>query len=282
MMQPRQLNSDPALAHPPRPSIILRVLLAPFFFLSMLFAHMNYLSIWSRFENLVDAISSKLLINFLGFDVEFPVHKNGRRLAHCLVEWPSDMLHHLSRIGCILVSDTSTVLGKETAVHLASKGFTVFCGVEQLHLISQLRSRLSTSHNQRLLVPVLLSDICNAELLDNSLQSVLHHIETLETADRFLIAVVNTSNARLDVLKPLEDITVLDWNRILSSNVVGPFSVISKFLPLLRQSSGRVVNVSSFTSLTSSPMNGVFSCSKIVWFSVYCYSLCSNFTLFLE
>jgi NAD(P)-dependent dehydrogenase (short-subunit alcohol dehydrogenase family) len=192
-------------------------------------------------------------------------------------------------LGCILVSDTSTPLGKESAIYLASKGFTVFCGVEQLHAISQMRSKLSQSHNQRLLVPILLPDLCNQELLQNALQSILHHMETLDTADRFLIGIVNTSNARLNQMKPLEDVSVADWNGILSSNLVGPFSVISKFLPLLRISCGRIVNVSSFTSLTSSPMNGVFSCSKNVRFtflwldSMCCYYFFSIqvLTLFL-
>jgi hypothetical protein len=59
-------------------NIIIKVLSAPFLFLSLLFAHLNYLAILSGLENGVDSIVSKLLKNVIGFNVEFPVHGSGR------------------------------------------------------------------------------------------------------------------------------------------------------------------------------------------------------------
>ena len=70
-------------------------------------------------------------------------------------------------------------MGNDCAVHLANKGsliihphktyligYTVFCGVNHLHEISILRSRVDRSEKQRLLIPVLLHDATNDELLE--------------------------------------------------------------------------------------------------------------------
>ena len=54
-----------------------------------------------------------------------------------------------------------------------------------------------------------------------------------------------------------------EWYYYYVDIVVGPFSVISAFLPLLRQSNGRILNVSSFAGQTSTPMNGIYAASKI-------------------
>ena len=91
-----------------------------------------------------------------------------------------------------------------------------------MHEISILRSRVERSERQRLLVPVLLPDATNDELVENVLLSILHHFETLEFAkDRVLIGIVNTASSKLNEMTPLEDVSSADWNRILNHNVIG-------------------------------------------------------------
>lgn len=51
--------------------------------------------------------------------------------------------------------------------------------------------------------------------------------------------------------------------RCFDVNVCGGVRVTKEFLPLLRECGGRIVNVSSVSGFTASPMNGIYAASKM-------------------
>ena len=75
-----------------------------------------------------------------------------------------------------------------------------------------------------------------------------------------LAGLVN--NAGIGVDGPIEFMPTEDMSRQFEVNVFGPVAVVRAFLPLLRTSRGRIVNVSSVAGRMSSPLIGVYFASK--------------------
>jgi NAD(P)-dependent dehydrogenase (short-subunit alcohol dehydrogenase family) len=213
------------------------LLLSPIFFLLALIAKLDFVSVFDSIEGMVD-YSQACIFSLLGYNLTFPVHTHGS----------------------ILITGASTSIGGNCATTLAEKGFTVFAGVSQLTDAHKLKGFISPE-KQHNLIPVLL-DVTKADHIDKALQTVMHHFSSLHEHDRHLIGIVNCVG--VPCVGPLETIQSQDWLRIMHANTVGPFQVISTFLPLLRQSVGRVVNLSSANTMTASPMNGVYAASKTV------------------
>ena len=111
--------------------------------------------------------------------------------------------------------------------------------------------------NQSNLIPVLL-DVTDPIQIQQTLDTVSHHLN-----DQLpFIGIVNA--ASIPFMAPIELVSNGDWMHVFHVNTIGPFSVIQAFLPLLRESQGRIINVSSVSGLTASPMNGAYAASKMV------------------
>jgi len=78
--------------------------------------------------------------------------------------------------------------------------------------------------------------------------------------DRGLDGLVN--NAGIAVAGPLEYLPVEVLRKQLEVNVIGQIAVTQAFLPLLRKSRGRIVNVGSVSGKISVPLLGPYSASK--------------------
>lgn len=75
-----------------------------------------------------------------------------------------------------------------------------------------------------------------------------------------LTALVN--NAGIPSAGPLELLPLEEFRRVLDVNVLGVFAVTQAFLPLLKLTRGRIVNISSVAGLASLPFMGPYTASK--------------------
>lgn len=75
-----------------------------------------------------------------------------------------------------------------------------------------------------------------------------------------LVALVN--NAGISMRGPLEASTLDDVRWIYEVNVFGLHATTQAFLPLLRQSQGRIVNIGSLAGLVSVAGSSVYSGTK--------------------
>lgn len=75
-----------------------------------------------------------------------------------------------------------------------------------------------------------------------------------------LIALVN--NAAEQIIKPIEEVTVEDWNSVLSVNLLAPFFWTQYFLDMLEDSSGSVLNISSIHARQTKKDFSVYATSK--------------------
>lgn len=81
-----------------------------------------------------------------------------------------------------------------------------------------------------------------------------------ELAMGHLDALVN--NAAIQIVKPIETITAADWVETLETNLLAPFWLIRRFLPMLRAISGSVVNIASIHATVTKPKFAVYAASK--------------------
>jgi NAD(P)-dependent dehydrogenase (short-subunit alcohol dehydrogenase family) len=145
----------------------------------------------------------------------------------------------------VVVTGASTGLGRKITERLAAKGFFVYAGARAQKDLDDLNA-IRNVQAVRLDVTVA-SDIAAA-------------VETVKKGGRGLYGVVN--NAGVAVVAPLIEVDDKDLDFIFGVNLYGPIRITRAFAPLLLESKGRVVNISSLNGIVASPMIGPYSMSK--------------------
>lgn len=145
----------------------------------------------------------------------------------------------------ILVTGASSGIGRKITERLAEKGFFVYAGARSAADLDAL-GKIRNVQSIRLDVTIA-SDIENA-------------VATITRAGRGLYGVVN--NAGVVGVAPLVEITDNELIAVLNVNLYGPIRVTRAVAPLLFESKGRVVNISSLNGIVASPMIGAYSISK--------------------
>jgi NAD(P)-dependent dehydrogenase (short-subunit alcohol dehydrogenase family) len=149
----------------------------------------------------------------------------------------------------VLVTGASTGIGENCALELARMGFEVFAGVRRSEDGEAIRARAEGT-----LQPVIL-DVTRSETIEAARARIEEH-----TGDRGMVGIVN--NAGIVVASPMEFVPLDELRRQLEVNVVGQVAVTQAFLPLLRRSHGRVVNIGSIGGRMAVPFTGCYAISK--------------------
>jgi NAD(P)-dependent dehydrogenase (short-subunit alcohol dehydrogenase family) len=151
----------------------------------------------------------------------------------------------------VVITGASSGLGRVAAIHLCELGYRVFAGVRTDACAADL-SGLRPSLGE--LIPVLL-DVTDAASIAQAGELVAHGC-----SDGGLWAVVN--NAGISISAPLECVPMGVIRTQLEVNVVGALAVSQRFLPLLRASGGRIVNVSSGIGNVAPPYLGAYAAAQ--------------------
>jgi NAD(P)-dependent dehydrogenase (short-subunit alcohol dehydrogenase family) len=156
-----------------------------------------------------------------------------------------------ARSKSVVITGASSGLGRAAAIHLGNLGYRVFAGVRTESSAAEL-SGMPPSKGQ--LIPVML-DVADAASIAQAGRVVEHACR-----DSGLWAVVN--NAGISISSPLECIPVDVLRTQLETNVVGVVAVSQRFLPLLRASGGRIVNVTSGLGNVVPPYMGAYAAAQ--------------------
>src|SRR3954452_11338789 len=149
--------------------------------------------------------------------------------------------------GGVLVTGASTGIGEATALRLQKAGFRVFAGVRKPEDGDRLRAAGVT-----VIQPL---DVTKAEDIESAVSTVRQELDGGE-----LRGIVN--NAGIGLGGPLEALDLDDFRRTLEVNTTSQLAVTQAFLPLLRKSKGRVVNMSSIGGRVAQPFAGPYIASK--------------------
>lgn len=152
----------------------------------------------------------------------------------------------------VLITGTSSGLGRATALRLSRRGLRVYAGVRDEADASSLRDEAAGSG-----VPVetVRMDVTDPESIA---QAVAHLDETIGGGR--LIGVVN--NAGEGYPGPLEVLPIEDFRAQLEVNVIGQLAVAQALLPRLRRDGGRLIFVGSLGGKVAFPYAGAYHASK--------------------
>ena len=149
----------------------------------------------------------------------------------------------------VLVTGSSTGIGRATALRLDAAGWQVFAGVRKQDDADSLRAAGSER-----LTPVML-DVTDAEAI-----SAAAALLGDELGSAGLDGLVN--NAGVAIPSPLETMPIDAFRRQIEVNLTGQVAVTQAMLPLIRGARGRIVFVSSIGGRIAFPLTGAYHAAK--------------------
>ena len=155
-----------------------------------------------------------------------------------------------NRFGAVVVTGSSSGIGRACALMLDRLGFVVFAGVRK----NEDGEDVAAASSGRL-TPVVL-DVEDA----GSIASAAELVGSSLPPGAGVWALVN--NAGIGVTGPLEFLELGELRRQFEVNVVGAVAVTQMFLPFIRKERGRVVNVGSITGRIPVPFAAPYCASK--------------------
>jgi len=156
-----------------------------------------------------------------------------------------------SNPGAVVVTGTSSGIGRACALRLTREGFTVFASVRKPSDADSLKKEAGDR-----LVPLEL-DVTDRDSITAAARLTAN---ALRSRGERLHGLVN--NAGIGLSGPLEFLPLDDVQRIFEVNVVGQVAVTQAFLPLLRETRGRVVNICSVGDYIAIPFGSALNGSK--------------------
>jgi len=150
-----------------------------------------------------------------------------------------------------LVTGGAQGLGEAICRTLSESGATVVVADIREDQAQALASELETNGKK---VQPLVLDVCNEVMIERAIQRI-------RTDHGRLDVLVN--NAGTDRTVSVEDLPVEDWDRVIATNLRGPF-VLSKYaLPIMKeQGRGHIVNIVSTAARRAWPNAAAYHASK--------------------
>ena len=145
----------------------------------------------------------------------------------------------------VLVTGASSGIGRKITVKLAGDGFFVYAGARKKKDLDAL--------NEIENVKAVRLDVTIQEEIDRA-------VKLVESGGLGLYGVVN--NAGVLSLGSLIEAEESELDFVFDVNVYGPYRITKAFAPLIIESQGRVVNISSISGVLSSELAGIYSMSK--------------------
>jgi len=150
----------------------------------------------------------------------------------------------------VLITGSSSGIGRATALLLARKGYTVFAGSRNSARLKEL-GRLARSNGWAL--RTLRLDVSDEESIRKAI--------ALVSKEGSVDVLVN--NAGYALVAPLEEAPISEVRRQMEVNFLGAVRLIQEVLPQMRrQGAGYIINVSSVAGQIAFPFGSAYCASK--------------------
>ena len=151
----------------------------------------------------------------------------------------------------ILITGASTGIGRETALHMAGKGHTVYAGLRNPDGADELKEKIAA---ENLPVSIVLLDLLKVDTIEAAVAQILKDTGRID-------ALVN--NAGIGAGQAVEMTSLEVVREIFETNYFGTVSVLRAVTPVMRrQRSGRIVNVGSLAGRVPMGCHAHYSASK--------------------
>ena len=151
----------------------------------------------------------------------------------------------------VLVTGASRGIGRAIAEALAAAGSMVVLGARDETKLADAVDAIVSSGGRASAVPL---DVCHRESVDTALAAVLERHGRID-------GLVNNAGITRDNL--LLRMKAEEWEAVLSTNLTGVYHCTQAVLrPMLKQRSGRIVNVTSVVGITGNAGQANYAASK--------------------
>lgn len=155
----------------------------------------------------------------------------------------------------VLITGCSSGIGRQAALALAGRGFTVFATVRKEADAESLRG-LNVSG----LIPVCPVDLADPEDASQTAAFVAHELARMGMNG--LYALVNNAGAGRPV--PVELLPLPEFHTELRARVLGSVALVQGVLPLLRRAQGRIVWIMTPALIPTPYVAGIHACDFAV------------------
>ena len=162
----------------------------------------------------------------------------------------------------VLVTGASTGIGRDLTEKLAAEGYFVYAGARKQADLDAL-NEIPNVQSVRL-------DVTRQDEIDAAVQVV-------REGGKGLYGIVN--NAGILILGPIAEIPEDDLEWIFNVNVMGVYRITKAFAPLVIESEGRIINISSIAGVLSGQYWAPYTMSKHA-LEAYTVALAEEMSLF--
>jgi NAD(P)-dependent dehydrogenase (short-subunit alcohol dehydrogenase family) len=148
----------------------------------------------------------------------------------------------------VLITGASTGIGKSCALHLDKMEFKVYAGVRKQVDADNLKKEASGN------LEAVILDVTNSQSINNAADYIRK-----ETNGNLYGLVNNAGIGRGGALEvtPMDEI-----RKLMEVNLLGLMEVTQSFIPMLRKSKGRIINIGSTSGYLAFPGACAYSASK--------------------
>lgn len=151
----------------------------------------------------------------------------------------------------VLVTGGSRGIGKGIARGMAKEGASIVISARPSKVLEETAVELSALGGRVLAVPADVTDETQVERLFTAVEEQFGRLDVL------------VNNAGAFEGGPLDELSLQDWNKVLATNLTGPFLCTrAAFRIMKRQGGGRIINVASISAQRVRPKSAAYSASK--------------------
>jgi len=148
----------------------------------------------------------------------------------------------------IIVTGGAQGIGKVISQKLLATGFCV----SVLEIDEEAIQEFCSENNSENL-KFFQTDVSNEESVRKSVAASVEQFDNIS-------GLIN--NAAIQIDKPVTELTLEEWNRVISTNLTGTFLCAKHTAPILKNSKGSIINISSTRAFQSEPNTEAYSASK--------------------
>lgn len=148
----------------------------------------------------------------------------------------------------IIVTGGAQGIGKIITQHLLTEGFCVSVFEIDEEAIHEFREEEKSEK--------LAFYKCDVSIENEVKEAVKKSFEVFGRIDGLI------NNAAIACNKPVADLTVEEWNRVIAINLTGPFLCAKYATPCLKETNGSIINLCSTRAFQSEPHTEAYSASK--------------------
>jgi NAD(P)-dependent dehydrogenase (short-subunit alcohol dehydrogenase family) len=149
-----------------------------------------------------------------------------------------------------LVTGAARGLGLATATRFLQDGWRV----AMLDILGDTLQAAVTDLDRPAATLALTADVSDPAAVQRAVQQAHKQFGRID-------ALVN--NAGIAVFKPILEVTLEDWSRVMAVNLTGPFLMTQAVAPIMRdQGGGAIVNITSISGLRASTLRVAYGTSK--------------------